>query len=137
MEKMKNTINSIANFIKMVFHPNDYIRKSAVEETTEKFINLLNLYEKALYREKEKDSIIRELTDISDINREVAKNIAKSEAELNKRFIVMSDMFDELYSTAKECIAKKNYKSLKDWVEEFENIEFSDEEWEEILGEVE
>lgn len=134
MEKMKNLINSIANFIKMVFHPNDYIRKSTVEETTEK---LINLYEKALYREKENDSIIRELTDISNINREVAKNIAKSEAELNKRFIVMSDMFDDLYATVKGCIGKKNYKSLKDWVEDYENIEFSDGEWEEILGEVE
>lgn len=134
MEKIKRIFETFIKLIKMVFHPNDYIRKSAVEETTEK---LINLYEKALYREKEKDSIIRELTDISNINREVARSIAGREAELNKRVISMSDMFDELYSTAKECIAKKNYKSLKDWVEEFERVELSDEEWEEILGEVE
>lgn len=134
---VREVVEKIKKFVKMVTHPSGFVEKERAKQ-------VLELYEKALMREKakndeakEKDAIIRELTDISNINREVAKNIAKSEAELNKRFIVMSDMFDDLYSTVKECIAKKNYKSLKDWVEEFEKIELSDGEWEEILGEVE
>lgn len=134
---VREVVEKIKKFVKMITHPSGFVEKERAEQ-------VLELYEKALMREKakdeeakEKDAIIRELTDISNINREVAKNIAESEAKLNKHFISMSDMFDELYSTVKKCITKKNYKSLKDWVEEFEKIELSDEDWEEILGEVE
>lgn len=134
---VREFVEKIKKFVKMITHPSGFVDKERANQ-------VLELYEKALMREKakneeakEKDAIIRELVDMSHINREVAKNIAESEAKLNERFISMSDLFDELYSTVKECITKKNYKSLKNWVEEFEKIELSDEEWEEILGEVE
>ena len=141
---VREVVEKIKKFVKMIIHPSGFVEKERAEQVLEHAKQVLELYEKALMREKakdeeakEKDAIIRELIDISNINREVAKNIAESEAKLNEHFISMSDMFDELYSTVKECITKKNYKSLKDWVKEFEKIELSDEEWEEILGEVE